>query len=95
MLQELHAPFSPSQLPRLIRCPGSFRLTKDLTDQPSEYAQEGTMLHKVTEICLENQHASVPAALKNQYSLDEDQVDAVESILTWVSGLRAKYENDG
>ena len=48
----IHAKFSPSGAHRWITCPGSIRLSESITDRPSEYALEGTALHKVTEHCL-------------------------------------------
>lgn len=58
-----HAPFSPSSLPRVMRCPGSFLLTADLPDSTSEFAERGTKLHAVAECILRNtQHESIDSS---------------------------------
>jgi len=51
-----HSKYSPSQLSRIIACPGSVELidnlmiTSTITEkEPSSYADHGTMLHKVME----------------------------------------------
>ena len=49
-----HARYSPSQLPRIIDCPGSVRLSDHVPPQPStDYAIEGTLLHEITAECIE------------------------------------------
>jgi hypothetical protein len=48
-----HALYSPSQLERILACPGSVSLTKDMLEpKESEYAAEGTFLHSIMEQCL-------------------------------------------
>lgn len=47
-----HSPLGASAAERWIQCPGSVRLTKDLPDQTSEYAQEGTLAHEIAEAIL-------------------------------------------
>jgi len=49
MPEEKHHPMSPSKLKRFQLCPGSFKLSKGLKDEPSPYAQEGTAMHKAVE----------------------------------------------
>lgn len=88
---DIHARFSPSQLPRIIRCPGSVQLTKDMPRKSSSYAQEGTMLHKVVEDCLTLNELVLPSTIIKQYGLDEDQKNAVQDILDFVLMLRAEY----
>jgi len=46
----VHAECSPSQLKRVLLCPGSRRLKREAPEEKaSDYAIEGTMLHEVTE----------------------------------------------
>jgi hypothetical protein len=50
-----HSRFSPSQLSRIIKCPGSVQLSETLPEPPeSEYAKEGTYLHDVAANVLLN-----------------------------------------
>lgn len=44
-----HAKYSPSQLKRIIACPGSVEMCKPIANTTSSYAEEGTMLHEVME----------------------------------------------
>lgn len=44
-----HAKLSPSSAERWMTCPGSIRLTKDLPNDSSAYADEGTAAHALAE----------------------------------------------
>lgn len=50
-----HALLSPSGADRWMTCPGSVLLTKDLPEDTSPYAQEGTNYHTLAQICLEQE----------------------------------------
>ncbi len=47
-----HARLSPSAFERIIKCPGSVRLSEGLPDQTSTYAAEGTAAHELASWCL-------------------------------------------
>jgi len=47
-----HAILSPSAASRWLRCPGSVSLTKDLPEESSVFAAEGTAAHALAEMCL-------------------------------------------
>lgn len=47
-----HATYAPSSAPRVVRCPGSFLFTKDMPDQASREAVEGTVAHAIHEFVL-------------------------------------------
>lgn len=47
-----HHPMGPSAAARWMQCPGSVELTKDIKDEGSPYALEGTAAHTLGEICL-------------------------------------------
>lgn len=50
--ERAHARLSPSAFERIIRCPGSVRLSEGLPDQTSTYAAEGTAAHELAAYCL-------------------------------------------
>ena len=50
--EKKHALLSPSSAARWGACPGSLVLCKDIPDQSSEYAQEGTIAHAYAEQAL-------------------------------------------
>lgn len=47
-----HAVLSASAAHRWLACPGSVRLTRDLPDTASVYAEEGTRAHELAALCL-------------------------------------------
>lgn len=49
-----HSLFSPSSSQRVMSCPASFALTKDLPDSNTIYSAEGTAGHHIGELCLKN-----------------------------------------
>lgn len=49
-----HSSHGPSQWPRLIRCPGSFRASEGLPDEASFEAAEGTVYHDLVATCLQH-----------------------------------------
>lgn len=49
----VHSIVGPSALDRVVRCPGSVRLSKDIPDESSsEEAMEGTAFHALAALCL-------------------------------------------
>ncbi len=89
-----HSPFSPSQLPRIIRCPGSVKATANMKSKSSSYAEEGTMLHSVTEEALTLGLTSLTDAIIGTYSLTGEHISAVNDILDYVFTLKAKHEDE-
>jgi hypothetical protein len=90
---ELHGTFSPSKLPRIVLCPGSVQLTKDLARESSSYAQEGTRLHGAVELSLTNDEFKVTPALIKQFSLEEKELqEAVQDALDWVLTTRMQFD---
>lgn len=53
-----HALLSPSAAHRWRNCPGSVALTKDLPNESSSYAEEGTRAHRLAELALAYWHAA-------------------------------------
>lgn len=77
-----HGLVSPSRLQRIVDCPGSFRLTRDIESQQSVYAEEGSMLHAEVEMAInsgkieyfnpdlnDEQHVAVQDCLDYYYNL--------------------------
>lgn len=85
-----HAKYSPSKLPRLIKCAGSVLATEGMQDVSSDYAEEGTMLHEVTEKSIPHGGA-ISQVLIDQYKLEGGQVNAVNDILNFVVALKMTH----
>ena len=49
-----HSVFGPSGSVKWLNCPGSINAEKGIPDTTSEFAQEGTDAHELSEICLKN-----------------------------------------
>jgi len=87
----LHSKFSPSQLPRIVICPGSVESTKDIAKTTSIYAQDGTTAHSMTEECLTLNEHTIPDLTKKKFNMAPDYEDAVQEVLDWVSALKLKH----
>ena len=92
-----HAKYSPSQLHRIIACPGSVNMCKDEPNETSNYAEEGTMLHKVMEdtLRLSYHHYEVCPSLVDKYKLDREQLRACEDALEYLSGVYKEAQLEG
>jgi len=55
-----HAPISPSALHRIIACPGSVRLSKNIPSTTSAAAEEGTCAHELFEAFLTGARTRAP-----------------------------------
>lgn len=86
-----HAKYSPSKLPRIIKCPGSVLATDGMEDTESSYAAEGTMLHAVTEKAIPH-GGSLSQTLIDQFKLNEGQIDAVNDVLDFVTSLKMAHD---
>lgn len=77
-----HAKLSPSSAHRWIQCPGSVRLSAQVEETSSVYADEGTMAHKIAEI-----EASIAFGLisKRQYARKK---------LAWAKATPDEYHED-
>ena len=77
-----HSEFNATSAARLIACPGSFRLTRELKaegrgpDRPSVYAAQGTVAHKIAEELLAHRGDKLAQAnIRGGYMLDEIDAD--------------------
>ena len=77
--EDYHAKYSPSKLPRLIRCPGSSMTHKDMGS--SSFAIEGTLCHEVTADHLEKRNFVVDMSHPIVVGFTEDKrTELVEAI---------------
>jgi hypothetical protein len=90
----IHSKYSPSRLTRIIACPGSVSVNEDLVSHRSSYADEGTLLHAVVEHCLDNDEYTLSSGTKTKFNITQEQKDAVQSVLDYVTSLRLKYAQD-
>ena len=90
MNTEKHAEFSPSKLPRIIACPGSYKASKGQPNPSSPYAEEGTMLHEVMKHYLTKGVYEVGEDA-TPFALDDEQRGCVNQLLSWVQDTKALY----
>ena len=90
-----HALMSPSSAHRWVKCPGSVPLTKDLPDEQSPYAVEGTTAHRFCELYLKQTYlgaaftkedADELASLKTKEP--EEMWDAVKTYAACIDARR-------
>lgn len=86
-----HAKWSPSQMPRLIRCPGSIDFIKYLeqkktipVDEETVYSSEGVWLHKQTELQLQDKPMSK--------ELTGEQATAIDDCMDFYYELVKKHD---
>ena len=72
-----HALLSASASPRWMSCFGSVALTKDLPDETSVYAEDGTRMHEAA--------ASMLLGYTHQQDLDDEELDVVQTYVDYVT----------
>jgi len=90
-----HTKMSPSRLPRILACPGSFQLIQQLELSgkiqqehiESSYAVEGTMLHMAFEQHIFNHPDSWALTPVNHSDLTVDQLSAVQDCIDYVASV--------
>ena len=88
-----HSILGPSSAERWLHCPGSVAATKDIKEEPSRYAAEGTVAHRVADNCL--QQGRAPGSWLGQtlvadgfeIIVTDEMVRAVETYLEYVDDL--------
>lgn len=73
-----HSLISPSNFERRMLCPGSLNAEKDLPEQTSKAAEEGTMLHERTALYIKSLYKKDEKNSLWDYELTEDQANAVK-----------------
>ncbi len=84
-----HALISPSALSRIIACPGSVRLSKDLPDTTSAAAEEGTAAHALFESLLTGARKRVPKGT------DPEMARHIRDAVQWVQDQAGEMLRDG
>lgn len=88
-----HALLSPSSADRWMTCLGSVALCKDLPEDESPYAQEGTNYHTLAQICLEQgKDASefVGSPFEDETEVTEENAEYVQTYIDLVRELQAQ-----
>jgi len=94
----VHAVFAPSSAYRWFRCPGSIKLSADVTRVSSVYADEGTAAHTLIEACL-REDADAASCIGDTitvrdgvtFDVDEEMANAAQIFLDLVRA----YVEDG
>lgn len=90
---DLHSEFSPSRLPRIIKCPGSVKLSRECRSLPtSSYAQEGTLLHDATREALDLGDIKVGSGTIDTFNLNKEQVNTVQDCIDHTVSLKYRFE---
>ena len=87
-----HSVFGPSGSVKWLNCPGSINAEKGIPDTTSEFAQEGTDAHELSEICLKNKRTSRSFIGKSPLSnkervIDQEMGDYVQTYVDYVRGI--------
>lgn len=64
-----HSVYSPSATDRWVACPFSVKFTKDIPEQTSSYAEEGTLAHSVAEAKFNEFFYGLPVPFKLQMEM--------------------------
>lgn len=95
-----HSIYSPSKAHRYMRCPGSIALESGCKDEGSEYAQEGTAAHKLSEMVLREEISNASEMLNETISWTENgkniawpvSADMVDHVQRYVDRIRERVE---
>lgn len=88
-----HAAFSPSGSEKRYLCPASYAVERDLPDESSAYADEGTDCHELAAACLRTGNPAdfyLGKRMSNGYEVTDEMVEAVQTyvnrVLTYAEG---------
>lgn len=92
-----HSEFGPSGAYRWLNCPGSYNATKDLPDQTSKFAAEGTDAHDLAEICLTQKRTArsfigKSPLINKERVIDEDMAFFVQKYVDYILALGGDQE---
>lgn len=89
----VHSDMSPSRLQRILDCPGSFSLAQRAErEEVSEYADEGTRLHKTMEVLLRQDdpnitEADIKSALKQFFDDPTEYINPISDCLEYLDNI--------
>jgi hypothetical protein len=87
MTEPAHSLNSPSSFSRRIGCPGSANLERDLPNETSPFAAEGTAAHALGEMCLLEGHdadyyeGETIETEDGNFTVDQDMISAVQEYI--------------
>jgi hypothetical protein len=92
-----HSIFGPSSAHRWLSCPGSIMAEKDIPEQESEYALEGTLAHKLAEICLSNgkrpiEFVGQALLINKEWVVTPEMADCIEEYVDFIRTLGGNQE---
>ena len=95
-----HSDFGPSSFSRRMLCAGSYNAEKDLPNNTSSFAQQGTDAHELAEICLRPPKRKKKAAsfigkrplTNKECIIDEDMAFHVQKYIDYVIALGGTQE---
>lgn len=85
-----HALLGPSSADRWLNCPGSVALTRDLPDDGSPYAREGTAAHEVLEAAREGTrtlYSMLGTTATNGVKITQEMIDAAQYFMDHLAEL--------
>lgn len=82
-----HAVLGASKAHRWIACPGSIRMEKDIPDEYSRFAAEGTACHDLSEKCLREERVAREFIGKtfSDFEITEEMAEAVQYYVDFVN----------
>ncbi len=92
-----HSEFGPSSFYKRILCPGSYNAEKDLPQETSTFAQEGTDAHELAEICLTQKRTArsfigKSPLINKERVIDEDMAHFVQQYIDYVLSIGGDQE---
>lgn len=97
MSDKAHASLSPSSFKRLMECPGSYYLTKDMPNLPtSKHAEEGTRVHEIIEKSFKDWKEFEVTGDSNLYDFSwiesDEEKECVQGYFNFVFALENKFK---
>lgn len=88
-----HSLNSPSSFSRRIGCPGSANMERDLPNETSVYAAEGTAAHALGEQCLltDREPAEYSGETMEGFTVDAEMISAVETYVEYCRPLMGRH----
>lgn len=88
-----HSPVGPSSLSRILLCPGSVRLSREIEDTTTEVAAEGTVAHEIGEALLKGKKPHKKSHIVQRDGHDikvtQEMYDAVQVYVSHCKDLSA------